>query len=51
MTNEEKIQQLEDKIKELEQKIAEMSQWIEQKKVQQISYPLDDASRNIITRI
>jgi len=47
MTNEE----LQNKVKELEEKLEEALKWIEQKKQQQISFPLDQVSKTIINSI
>ena len=38
----------EERIKELERKVAELMEWVEQKKIQQISFPLDEVSKTII---
>ena len=38
----------EERIKELERKAAELMEWVEQKKIQQISFPLDEVSKTII---
>ena len=38
----------EERIKELERKVAELMEWVEQKKIQQISFPLDKVSKTII---
>lgn len=49
--NEEKINDLLIRIKRLEDLVQTLLIWREQKEKQQISYPLDDTSRNIISRI
>lgn len=41
-------QELLKRIEELESQIREIKSFVEEKKKQQITYPLDDASRNII---
>ena len=41
-------QEMELKIKELERKIQELEQYVEMKKIQQISFPVDPASATII---
>lgn len=41
----------EKKIKELEAKVKVLEEWMRKKKQQQISYPLDTASKTIISNI
>lgn len=40
-----------DMVKELQQKVEELEKWKREKIRQQISLPLDDASKNIINNI
>ena len=42
---------LKEKVEELERMLKDVIAWIEARKIQQIDYPLDDASRQIINRI
>lgn len=44
-------EELQKEIEELKRQVEELTKFMEEKKKQQISYPLDDASRQIITRI
>ena len=41
-------EQQQNKIKELEERIAKIEQYIEQRKTNQLSFPLDQVSREII---
>jgi hypothetical protein len=43
--------EMQKKIEELEKKIADLMSWKERKDAQQLSYPLDEASREIINGI
>lgn len=42
---------LKERIEELEAKVAELERYVEQKKVQQITFPLDTASATIIDNL
>ena len=47
----EKITELEQKVETFEARIEELENYIAQKKIQQISFPLDEVSKTIITNI
>lgn len=42
---------MEEKIKELEARIEELEAWKQARQEQQLTHPLDDASRNVINRV
>ena len=44
-------QKLMQTIKMLEERLAKIEKWMEQKKIQQITFPLDQSSQNIINNI
>jgi hypothetical protein len=40
-----------DKIKQLEDRIKQLEDWVSDKKVQQISFPVDEVSRTILNNL
>lgn len=39
---------MEDRLKKLEEQVATLVQWMDARKVQQLSYPVDDASKSAL---